>query len=202
MRSCMDCQHRMNNCNEWGEHPECTRYLEKVTTAHEAPRRGGRYKDDVHGGKYNASQTERRSGNSLPCNGCIHSLNCKRGHSVVAGTTCPDYAPRKNAKSGNAPGRSKPEYREYTSDQSIPRPVMPSGPSKPRPRKWIKQGQYLYYKNKLTGAVERGQVTRILKHTFVFAFDDRQVTLPNQAVGTRLFRTWDEARLKGKINKS
>ena len=178
MRSCMDCQHRMNNCNEWGEHPECTRYLEKVTTVHEAPRRGGRYKDDVHGGKYNASQSENRTGKSQPCNGCILNQNCKRGRSVVSGTTCPEYVPRINAQSGNKTGRSEPEYREYTSDQSIPRPVTPSGPSKPRMRKWIKKGQYLYYKNKFTGAVERGQVTRILKHTFVFAFGNYSALPP------------------------
>ncbi len=50
----MNCQRRMNNCYELGEHPECTRYLERVPTEHKAPRRGGRYKDNEYGGKYNA----------------------------------------------------------------------------------------------------------------------------------------------------
>ena len=148
-----------------------------------------------------------------PCNNCVYNMNCRYGHSVASDSTCSKFTPRKNAQSANKPGRNKPAYREYTTDTHIPRPAIRNNkstgkrnransdnPLKPRSEKRIKIGQYLYYKNKFTGVVEKGKVKKVLSYTFVFVFDNRQVTLPFQAVGTRLFRTWDEARLKGRVN--
>lgn len=148
----------MNNCNEWGEHPECTRYLERSPTEHKAPRRGGRYKDNEYGGKYNApvSDTKKVADRKL------HSTAPKRVQ----------VAAEKGKNSNN--------NSSHKSD-------IPPDVTLPSQYKLIKPGQRLYYRNKTTGVIESGIVVKKGPQSFSFHFEDRAVNLTYDFIGTRLF---------------
>ncbi len=158
MRSCMNCQHRMNNCNEWGEHPECTRYLERSPTEHKAPRRGGRYKDNEYGGKYNAPVSDTKKAADRK----FHSTAPKRVHVAAEN--------KKNSKYNSS----------YKSD-------TPADVTLPFQYKLIKPGQRLYYRNKNTEVIESGIVVKKEPQSFSFQFKERKVVLTYDFIGTRLF---------------
>ena len=63
----------------------------------------------------------------------------------------------------------------------------------PQFKKWPRSGMYLYYKDKNTGVIMRGEVLEVGKYEFLFGFGSRQVWLDKSIIGLRLFDTKEEA---------
>ena len=59
--------------------------------------------------------------------------------------------------------------------------------------KWPRRGHYLYYRDRHTGELMRGEVAETGQYDFLFRFGRRQVWLDKSVIGLRLFDTKEEA---------
>ena len=96
----------------------------------------------------------------------------------------------------NREGRSRGNQGEFKREAPPPAPPpvsVKTGRTADRKVPPLKKGQYLFYRNRKTGIIERGIVVKTYGSGFDYMLNGNRIYLDYDVIGKRLFFTWKGA---------
>ncbi len=103
--------------------------------------------------------------------------------------------PRPSSRNGGKIAQVSPETRailkasKRNGRKTTPKVTKPKAASRP----YLKTGLRLFYRDKHTGIIQFGTVTKVYHSGFDYAYDGKTVMLGFNVIGTRLFYSWNDA---------